>query len=233
MRFWLRRQRRKIILVLALALTSAFIWKTNRSQPTLLDYCLKYEGQLPIKTCIKTKNLLIPAEFGNIDISDDWKEVEVAYPSMRPWRSLSRAERNGAQKLKISLNGLHGGDIGLNFLDMSLGEPKIVQQQSIYGLKSYIRVWGGQEGVSDDKLLRQLILLPSEEKPRVIIDCYLGPGQKELITQFVEGDGSCTATSSTTWQLLIKTRHAGVLVPEWPIVHAKVHAFIESLVVTP
>ena len=99
-----------------------------------------------------------------------------------------------------------------------LGTPKPVHVAPVYGLDQYtLEGWGKRQ-----------LLWPMEPSPRLFIDCAYGDDPNDL-----SGGNpyACTTTSYTRWHLKVVHTHQRALIPEWRTVHAKVHAFVESLLV--
>ena len=223
--------RKRVVILALLVLTAAAIytWQVTRTRdPVVLTYCLKY-GPLKgtedpkkvqsMSSCLQTKTLKIPAAFGNVKVTDSWYELELAYPSMEPWRLVPWLDRSSTQKLTIALHGITSQTVHDIWSSSFLSISKPVHLTPIYGLEQYMQdSWGQRQ-----------FLLPLEPVPRVAIDCAysLGSGKPEDLTL------GCAGTSYTDWHLKLHYAYRRILLSEWRTVHAKVHTFIESLVVTP
>lgn len=220
-----RHKLSSIALVVAL---SSWIYVEARPErePVQVTYCLTRtyvggEGQ-----CIEYKTLRIPASYyvaaaggqnphpteGNPE-----QKIEVAYPSMQPWSTVHWIERWNTHKIEITLRRVVEPVAKRSLEIYSLGTPKPIHLEPLYGLDQYMKdTWGKSQ-----------FLVRTNVDPQIFIRCaYSGLPADE--TQF-----GCTTDTHTTWKLDVSYRHKRVLLPHWNDVQTRVIRLVESFVVTP
>ena len=216
---WSRSIALTSVLVFIALFASACDWLGVPKEATTIDYCAEYKEQPPNRSCVKTIRLSISPTFGHVKKADSLYEIELAYPSMIPWRSLSWQEQSRSQKLRIGLYGV-SGQTTRDFLPSELSYANELKRMApIFGLDQYL--WDGWG--------KRQLLVPIETSPRLVMDCTRNDSPNDL-----SGDNpyACISTSFTSWGLKVTYSHQRALIPEWQEVHRKVQSFIASLVVS-
>jgi hypothetical protein len=121
----------------------AVYWLLGRSsEPTIATFCISYDKQKPEPNCLETITLRIPASFldrpgAKADLNHLLHPLEVAYPSMRPWRDLSSIEQWNTQKIRFNINGMTSTTIDILFgTRLKLGQRALCLKTSV--ASSYI-----------------------------------------------------------------------------------------------
>jgi hypothetical protein len=205
-------------------------WYNAMRTPSMVRYCIKYQ-QPVIKEAVTNEPLCLeqttlkipPSYYGLLNWADDSADgsvqrLYVAYPSMQPWSTLSWFEKRHTQKISIILQGISWKSARETFdLQLHLSQ-KPMHLEPLYGLDQYQYLI---------ITLQRRLLGSFELNTNVVFDCTYSsdPILNEL--------AMCAATHYTDWHLMVEYWHQRSLLPEWRKLDTKVHALIESFVVTP
>lgn len=218
-----------VALVLVTAVIALSVWQVHPTQPTILSYCIKYQGVHGESPCIETKRLSIPAAFGKTYVSTNWNKLELAYPSMRPWREVLWSERDRTHKIVLTLKGPSWNTIQHDFKVwvISTPPPIFTKIEPEFGLERYVRITHTDDEPTWNP--STLVMLPLET-PAFITECVVaGSFRKSLDTSFFPDRRTCKTNIYPSWPQHIYVEHGAALVPEWNKLHTKVLAFTESL----
>lgn len=218
-----------VAVILGSALIGAWWWNTLR-EPIEITYCgINHSKTRALNQCADYKLRIPFVYFGGYPLDFSSKapskvhQLEVAYPSMQPWHSLSMLEKWNSHKIQIDIDGTTAQTIN-DLLKMdSLGSltspiPTSLAPEPIYGLDQYLyepapHFWQ--------------YLVPQEANPRTYIDCAYRASNPDVHSL------GCSAYIFTEWGLKLRLHHKLVLLPHWADIHDKVQSLIQSFVVNP
>jgi hypothetical protein len=210
-----------IIFILAIIIyTGIMSWINDHRGPLEITYCLQHvDFGKPQHKCVETKTLKIPRAYGD-SINSSYTDpqlviLEIAYPSMQPWKSVPWSERSNTQKIQLDIHGVHRAPVLDDKRLIFIAPPKEVQRlEPLLGLKAYEK-----DG--------RLILVPFDPVWNIAIECANGKyPQKPAI-------GGCWIYSNNDWNLFFLYHHEQTLLPEWRTVNDKLFALVNSFVVSP
>jgi hypothetical protein len=238
-----RRQRRKakidgiIVAIVGVMFVGTIIgawwWGTVR-EPIVLRYCGKDSVKNHAKNHCDEYKLSIPfIYYGGypLDFSRkdprDVQRLEVAYPSMQAWNSLSILEKWNAQKIEIDIWIVTSTTVQTYIdSDASYYSKGVFKRFHVpelrYGLDQYLT---GPEPHNGRQYYLNQRLIPHEPIPRMYINCAYRDSNPD-----VNGLG-CHDRLFTEWGLSLDLYHKLILLPHWSDIHDKVQGLIQSFVV--
>ena len=224
-----------IAAVLLLSATAVYVWQITRTRdPAVLTYCLKYaplkptedpRRVQPMSSCVQTKTLKVPAAYYGVwdsgpgTLSPEYANLEVAYPSMKPWVEEPWLEQSRSQKIKIRLGRIGTQSVRDSFKQYFWGTPKPRHvPEPLFGLDRFDLPQGWYT----------MFLIPLEAEPRVHFGCGGAVWAADKAPT-----GLCDSQTQTNWELQITYSSPKSLLPQWPDVHAKIISLVDSFVVNP
>jgi hypothetical protein len=213
----------------------AIYWLLGRStEPTIATFCISYDKQKPELNCLETITLRIPAKFldlpgANANLNDVLHPMEVAYPSMQPWRDLSFIQQWNTQKIRFNITGMTNTTSDVLFeTALHLGS-KSPLPEGLSGLELY----------RNKEFNNLMDMRPLDRNRETILHCDSWGG--------VENDTrySCVAWANLSvstvkpeikelknW-LAFKYDYKRILLPQWQEIDTNIRKLIQSFVVAP
>jgi hypothetical protein len=163
-----------------------------------------------------------PLDFSR-KVPGDEQSLEVAYPSMQPWHSLSMLEKWNSQKIEIVIDGTTTQTVKDLLTIDSLGSltgttPTSRSPEPIYGLVQYL---------DEPAPHYWQFLVPQEPNPRMYLECAYRASNPDV------NNLGCGDYMFTEWGLKLELHHKLILLPHWSDIHDKVQSLIQSFVVNP
>jgi hypothetical protein len=211
----------------------------NSRQPATTTMCIKYEPRTIQTTsntnvkCTEYKTLKIPAIYfyrsgdaptGNIEYGSNHFIIFVAYPSMRPWHSISNADSNKEQKIEIKLEGVTWATAKDRYNSPSYGDKPRVHFTDQFGMEKY---------KYEPLHFGYMYFYPREKSPTVLFQC--GSSIEDGFSQEIHSKkmvGICEGYSYMTWRLNILYFFNREILHDWKDIDSSIHSLIESFVVT-
>lgn len=218
-----------IMLVVAIMLGLVWWWSTLR-EPIEFTYCGidNSKTRAPHK-CAEYKLRIPFIYFGGypLDFSrkvpGDVQSLEVAYPSMQPWHSLSILEKWNSQKIEINFWVVTSQTVKDLITLSSFGSkthtvPTTRAPEPVYGLVQYL---------SEPVPHFGQFLFPQEPSPRMYLSCAYRASNPDI------NNLGCSDRMFTEWGLSLELHHKLILLPHWSDIYDKVQGLIQSFVVKP
>ena len=229
MKHFLLRHIKFSAFLVVLIVTSLYLNYRERA-PIDITYCLEIKD--PRKTssyeCPNKKTLRIPAAyFGLTDPKNPYNpythlELEVDYPSMKPWSFVPWMERWSSQKIKIEIVYLTIPLVANEFRKLYPKDSVTLMPEQYYGLHYYtIRGSGAHafQPLDQNRLID--IRCGEETNPQAKTQC-----NSSTYISFKYPQLQLSAESQ--FSLLVTYRFSRVLLSDWEDIHAEIASLFES-----
>jgi hypothetical protein len=226
-------------ILLGCAVTLGTILFLSREQPpVVLRFCVEIRVDPPkTSVCSRSTEFVIPAEYFNFIPKSDKPQredvLQVAYPSMRPWKSLSSAQRNEENKVEITLQEVFSPRSAKDFRFIGYAKDEYVLEPKLhYGLENYAL-----------KTRWSQVLLPVNPERFVKIHCpYAKTPEEEIkflcrVYSYVPFNFSARPGDEEQLQLAdlpyrkmlaVQYRYQQMLLPEWQSIQRASDLLIRS-----